>query len=439
MANASTPGYSRQQATLSTTTPASAPSANLGSGPGQIGTGVHVSEIKRVRDGFLDYQVRPQLSQLGYWEEGYEALTSVEAVMMEPGENGLNNMMDRFWDSWQELAKNPTSGAARAATVETAETLTSSFNNIASQLETLQTDLRVKTEFAVNDINSIASQVAALNEQIVPATGAGLNANDLMDQRDLLLDDLARLTNFTALVQTNGSVDISIKGRFLVQESRASQLEARLDNGVLEVGWVGGVDFQPDSGRVAGINAVRDRVDAFYSDLNSMVTTLMDRVNEVHQAGDDLAGNTADIDFFVQGPLVPGDRLVRFIKVNPDIVTDPNLVRASLSGSADGSNARNIYAIRHESLSIAGTETSLQSFYNGITSDLTVDAQQAERMTLNQEVLTAQIVQRRDDVSGVSIDEEMSNMLQFQRAYQAAAKLLSVLDEILSVTVNLGR
>lgn len=207
------------------------------------------------------------------------------------------------------------------------------------------------------------------------------------------------------------------------------------------VGWVGGVDVKSISGRLAGIEAAQSKVASFYADLNTMVGTLKNRVNEVHAEGADLSGGTVEIDFFMTKPDVPDGRLMRFLTVNPAITQNPGLVGAALplSGSADGTNARKIYAVRHETLDFAGASTSINSFYNGIISSLGAHTQQAERMTLNQEVLTAQLIQRREEVAGVSIDEEMSNMIQFQRGYQAAAKLLTVFDEILTTTINLGR
>lgn len=449
IANSSTAGYSRQQAIFQTTTPFNSASANQAAGAGQIGTGVQITEIRRVRDSFLDYQLRPQLSKLGAWDEKYSSLSSVEMIMMEPSETGLSNLFENFWDAWGELGKNPTSGATRAAVLETSATLASTLNGIASQLETVVTDLNVKVDIAVRDMNSISTQVAALNKQIVANVGAGLNPNDLMDERDLLLDNLSELTNFTPIFQPNGSVDVSIKGRYLVQESIATPVEWKVVDGQTRVQWADGVDLGPSTGRLAGIYEVRDWINNdFRGKLNDMANTLMTEVNTLHAAGLPLSEGAGGEDFFVLSPLVPteGDQsqyTLRFITVNQALIDNPSLLRAAGDGGAEtglaqGENAWAISRLRNAAMFNDGT-TSITSFYGGIINSMGVESQQAERMVLNQEALTTQLVGRREEASGVSIDEEMSYMIQFQHGYQAAARLLTTIDEMLQTLINLGR
>lgn len=447
VANSSTAGYSRQQAIFQTTTPFNSASANQAAGAGQIGTGVQITEIRRVRDSFLDFQLRPQLSKLGLWDETSMSLSSVEMIMMEPSETGLSNVFERFWGGWQELAKNPTSGATRAAVLETSATLASSLNSVAIQLETLVTDLNVKVDIAVRDMNSISTQVAALNKQIVANVGAGLNPNDLMDERDLLLDNLSELTNFTPIFQPNGSVDVSIKGRYLVQESRATLVQSKMVDGHVEVQWEDGVDLGPNNGRIAGIYAVREWIDTdFRGKLNDMAVTLMAEVNALHASGLPLGGGVGGEDFFVMSPLVPteGDQsqyTLKFITVNQALVDDPSLIRAAANtgiGLSQGENALAIAGLRSAPIFNDGT-ASIEGYYSGVINSVGVESQQAERMVLNQEALTSQLVGRREEASGVSIDEEMSYMIQFQHGYQAAAKLLTTIDEMLQTLINLGR
>ena len=449
IANSSTEGYSRQQAVFQTTTPFNSASANKAAGAGQIGTGVQIAEIKRVRDSFLDFQLRPQLSKLGYWDEEYMSLSTIEGIMMEPSETGLSNVFDRFWDSWQNLANNPTSDATREAVLGTAGTLAGSLNSIATQLETVVSDLNVKVDIAVRDMNSIATQVAALNKQIVANVGAGLNPNDLMDERDLLLDNLTELTNFTPIFQPNGSVDVSIKGRYLVQESRATSVEAKMVDGHVRVQWADGEDLGPATGRIAGIYEVRDWIDNdLRGKLNDMTVTLMTEVNQLHAAGLPLGEGVGGEDFFVFSPLVPteGDQsqyALGFITVNQTLVDDLSLIRAAADGGVDtglaqGENALAIARLRNAPIFNDGT-TSITAHYSGIINSLGVKSQEAERMTLNQEALSAQLIGRREEASGVSIDEELSYMVQFQHGYQAAARLLTTIDEMLQTLINLGR
>jgi len=444
IANSSTAGYSRQQAIFQTTAPFNSASANKAAGAGQIGTGVQIGEIRRIRDSFLDFQLRPQLSKLGYWDEKSMSLTSVEMIMMEPSETGLSTVFERFWGAWQELAKNPTSGSTRAAVLETSATLASSLNGAAIQLETIVSDLNVKVDIAVRDMNSISTQVAALNKQIVANVGAGLNPNDLMDERDLLLDNLSELTNFTPIFQRNGSVDVSIKGRYLVQESRATQVQSKMVEGHVKVQWADGVDLGPSTGRIAGMYAVRDFIaNDFGGKLKKMATTLMTEINKIHKNGVPLSdGGINTGDFFVLSH-TPTDNVLKFIRVNQELVDNPAYMRAAANlapdtGRSQGENALAIARLRSAPIFNDGT-TSIESYYAGIINSVGVESQQAERMVLNQESLTSQLVGRREEASGVSIDEELSYMIQFQHGYQAAAKLLTTIDEMLQTLINLGR
>lgn len=444
IANSSTQGYSRQQAVFSATAPFMSASANRPGGAGQIGTGVTISEIRRVRDSFLDFQLRPQMSKLGYWDERYQALSQVEMIVMEPGDTGLSTVFERFWGAWQDLSISPTSGAARAGVVETANTLANSLNSLAAQAETLLGDLNVKTRMSVNDVNSISKQIAALNKQIVTNVGAGLNPNDLMDKRDALLDDLAAVIEFTPLIQPNGTVDVAIGGRHLVQESKVTELSVEMQGRHAVPVWSDGKELSLNGGRLSGIDSAKRWVDTdFYGKLNTLVINLAHMMNTLHAAGTPLSGATPpDGEDYVSFFIIPSNtdlRESRFIQVNPNIMNNNGLIRAATLGAglADGTNALAIARLRHAIM--PGSTTSIEGLYGSIVSNLGVESQQAERLLTNQEALTNQLVNRREEAAGVSVDEELANMVQFQHGYQAAARLLSTLDEILTTVINLGR
>ncbi|MBS3872609.1 MAG: flagellar hook-associated protein FlgK [Firmicutes bacterium] len=442
IANASTAGFSRQQAVFHATTPSGAATGNRAAGAGQVGTGVHIAEIRRVRDGFLDFQLRQQLSKQTAWQERHEALSTVEMILMEPSETGLSNVFDRFWGAWQELAKNPTSGAVRAAVVETASTLASSLNSLAAQSEVLLSDLNVKAEIAVVDINSLSSQLAVLNEQIVTNLGAGLNPNDLLDRRDILLDELSKIVDFRALEQPNGAINVAVGGRHLVQESRAIALTSGLVNGEMVATWPDGQRLAFSDGKLAGIAAARTFIATdFLGRLNTLASELHESVNRAHANGRSLdsANPLLGANFF-ELPATATGQEARHIRVDRDIVANHNLLRAAgpaPAGLSDGSNALAIARLRN-ALMPSGT-ASLEGYFAGIVTDLGVETQQAERIMLNQESLMSQLQNRREEAAGVSIDEELAYMVQFQHGYQASARLLATLDEILQTIINLGR
>jgi len=445
IANASTAGFSRQQAVFQATTPSGSATGNRGAGAGMMGTGVHIAEIRRVRDGFLDFQLRQQLSKQSNWQERNEALATVEMIVMEPSDTGLSNVLERFWGSWQELSKNPTSGAVRAAVVETAATLASSLNSLASQSEVILGDLNVKAEIAVVDINALSSQLAVLNEQIVTNLGAGLNPNDLLDRRDVLLDDLARIVDFRALEQPNGAINVAVGGRHLVQESRSVALTSGLEAGEMVASWPDGERLAISDGKLAGITSARSFIaNEFLGRLNTLAVALRDSVNTVHALGQPISTAVPPVgadwkSFFVTHTTATGQE-ARHIRVNPAIVANHGLLRAAApapAGLADGSNALAIARLRN-ALMPSGT-ASLEGHFAGMVTDLGVESQQAERIMLNQESLTNQLQNRREEAAGVSIDEELAYMVQFQHGYQASARLLATMDEILQTIINLGR
>ena len=438
IANASTTGFSRQQAVFSTTTPMSIASINRPAQAGQIGTGVTISEIRRMREGFLDNQIRPQLSKLGEARERHAALNHIEGLLMEPTDSGLSQVFSRFWDAWQELSKNPTSGAARAGVVETSATLAGSLNALAEQIEISLADLSTKTRMSIYDVNAIARQVAGLNRQIIVNTAAGLNPNDLADRRDLLLDNLAETLGFTQLSQINGAIDIVIGGRHLVQGTLYTELT--VDSGGQAV-WPDATPVIFAEGGLAGVSAAQDWLrDVFYSRINTLSINLADLINSTHSAGQSMTipPSALGADFFVI-PAGSTGREARFIQVNPDIAADHALIRAGASGAgrADGSNALAVARQRHAPLLPGGTN--LEGYYNSLVIALGVESQQSSRVFQNQDALVTQLNNRRQEAMGVSIDEEMAAMIQFQHGYAAAARLLDTLDETLEVLINLGR
>ncbi|MBC7336931.1 MAG: flagellar hook-associated protein FlgK, partial [Clostridia bacterium] len=178
---------------METTTPWPVPSVNMPAGAGQIGTGVEVSLIERIRDTFLDRQIRNELATLGLWEQRRDALEQVEVVFMEPGETGLATLLGQFWDSWQELSKYPESMPVRTTVIETAQALAEALRHTYRQLETIRSDLNYLIKLKVDEINTLARQIADLNKQIVTIKAAGMSPNDLLDRRDLLLDELGKI------------------------------------------------------------------------------------------------------------------------------------------------------------------------------------------------------------------------------------------------------
>ncbi len=217
VANANTPGFSRQVVELAASDPYMLPSLAHNPAAGQVGTGVEVASIRRQRDTFLDQQIRYEDADLGYWETVRSTFSQVEVVLNEPSGAGLSQLLGRFWNAWQDLANNPQDAAVRASVVEEGENLATAFNRLSQQLSTIRRDVDAQVRLKVQEINSLATRIAALNVQITRVQGGGTEPSDLLDQRDLLLDQLHRLTGAVVSDARAGSLSIFVGSHPLLQ------------------------------------------------------------------------------------------------------------------------------------------------------------------------------------------------------------------------------
>lgn len=419
VANANTPGYTRQRAEQVAEQPYTIPSLGRPAIAGQMGAGVTVEQIKRIRDVFLDGQIRVETNSLGAWEAQNDALSEIETIFMEPSENGLNTLFSNFWASWQELSKNAENNPLRTNLVQNAVSLASGLNHTYSQLETVRSNLNQLLQIDINDINTKAQQIANLNVQIVNIRAVGDQPNDLMDKRDLLLDELSKLTNFTVTDLGNGSISIDI-GTFNLVDGATQTVTSLPD----PPNWA-----DVTNGALYGINTVLTKLQSYEDALDTLSNTLITNVNALHTAGFDLTG-APGANFF-NGTGAAG------IVVNPVIEANVNMVAAGLNAgvAGDGSNALAIAQLQNTSIAALGN-TTFDNYYKNLIATLGINAQESARMVESQQALVDQLTNRKESISGVSMDEEMTNLIQYQYAYQAAARVVSVLDSLLDTLIN---
>jgi flagellar hook-associated protein 1 FlgK len=439
IANANTEGYTRQRVVLATLPAYPVPSMNHPGGQGwQIGTGVDSQETRRMRDEFLDTQIRRETGTLGQWEQIQDVLEQVEIVFNEPSDTGLSTLMSQFWAAWQELSKYAESSPVRTTVVETANALAEAFNHSAAQLETIKNDIDQTIELKVKEINSLAQQIADLNGQIKNIVTVGDQPNDLLDQRDLLLDRLGKMIDFTVTTSSNGTITITLGGGGnLVEEVDGSTTIHKLKSSGSDVSWVE-EDTQPpltiSNGELFGLQKVKSEVETYLTNLDTLAGELATAVNNEHKKGVDLSG-TGGEDFFVaeDGGLITAAN----IQVNPNIQADVTKIAAATAGGGpgDGSIALAIAQLQHKLIPSLSNAT-FDDYYKNFTAKLGVDAHEAVRMTTNQGVLVDQLTNRKESISGVSLDEEMANMIQYQRAYEAAARMITTLDAMLDKIIN---
>ncbi|MFN2363025.1 MAG: flagellar hook-associated protein FlgK, partial [Halarsenatibacteraceae bacterium] len=309
IANSNTEGYSRQRADLVTNRPYTSPGMNMPTGAGQVGQGVKVDSINRLRDNFIDGQIRRESQAGGYWNKMSEGLNRLELIYNEPSENNLGNSPNEFWSSLQELSNNPQDSSIRSTVRQRAVTLTDTFHSLHQQMSEFKGSMNSDIHSTVDEINSIIERIGDMNKEIVHIKGSDQEPNDLMDRRDLLFDQLNEKVDAQGQEDSRGNLDISIGGVKVVSGSNTNPLEIQEDpnNNYEDTIHYSNIDkeIQVDRGELKGLLEVRDEVvPEQLNELGTIATNMADHFNKIHQTGFDLDGvkgqNFFDIQFEIR-------------------------------------------------------------------------------------------------------------------------------------------
>jgi flagellar hook-associated protein 1 FlgK len=428
VANANTPGYSRQMAELATTPPYTLPGFTRPVGAGQIGTGVTVASIQRARDTFLDIRYRTEYSGQQQAQVAQDALDNVQAVLNDPSSTGLSSQFATFFNSWQDLANDPSDSGTRILVVRNAESLAAAFNGTARQLTAEQQSLNEQVNSQVQQLNGDLTQIADLNRQIVQAEFGGLQANDLRDRRDALIDHVAGMAQITTVENPNGMVDVMLGSRALVQGTNVDSLTttATGPGGMWEVRFASDNALATlNAGSLRGLIDARDvNIPGYLTRLNQVAGDLITAVNGLHTTGygqDNVNGR----------PFFAGTDAAT-IAVDPTIAGNPSLVGVADAPNQPGNNAVALAIAQLRHTMSPTTEAS----YGALVAALGGDAQAAHAQTDHQAAVVGLIDRQRQAVSGVSLDEEAVNTVRYQRAYEAAARVITTVDEMLDKLIN---
>jgi flagellar hook-associated protein 1 FlgK len=415
IANASTVGYTRQRADMAAT-----PALRLWP-DGQVGTGVEVTQYERVRDDFIDVQLRAQTMIQGYHQARQDGLQQVELATNEPGDNGISAQLNKFWSAWQDVSNNPEDVATRQALIQSGAALSNSFQSLHTQLATIDSQTQTDIGLTVTDLNSTVSSIASLDQEIMAQVASGQTpSNDLLDQRDVLLDRLGGVVNMSSTKQPDGSVTVKV-GSFTL-------LSGGVATSVASVASFGNdpTTGQPNltSGKLAGLVDLDTTVQGYQTQLDAVASSLISTVNGLQTSGYTLYGTAATGKPFFSGTGA-GD-----LAVDSGIVADPKLIAASDAANQPG-NGNNAIAIGE----LSGN-ASIDGAYTALITTMGSDSQTAQRNASNATALVDALQNRRDSVSAVSIDEEMTNLLRYQRGYQASARALTAMDDMIDTLIS---
>jgi flagellar hook-associated protein 1 FlgK len=455
IANAQTPGYSRQEAVLQATTP-------VRFSYGSVGTGVSVTTIIRKRDVLLDDSFRSANTQAGDAGMRRDLLSQLESVFGEPNDAGMANALDQFWNAFSDLSAQPSSLAARAVVQQRGRQLGQLFNDYDTQLTTIRGSSLERLGNSVNRINALATQVAELNVRIVGSESSGNTANDLRDARDLKLDELSKLAGTRVVAQPNGSASVLIGNSMLVEGDTATPLSVQFETPnplpatpLTDVPVRIRLGNSPDrlaplAGELAAqVTVLNTEIPNVRGRLDAMASQLVTAVNNLHTTGYTFTGSTipgtAAGNFFDPGS-ASAPVSAATIRLHATIAADPSRIAASGSATAptDNTVAQGLSLLRSTDGTVTwnsptgATETgSFIGFFRGLVTRLGIQTSSATDDASVAEGLTDQAELRRQSISGVNTDEELVNMLRVQQSYQAATKMIKAAEEMLDTLIAL--
>jgi flagellar hook-associated protein 1 FlgK len=431
ISNVNTEGYSRQRAEFG----AYSPDFN---GVHYLGNGVNVLGVERAYDEFLAYQVRAYTSS-SQKQNTFLSFSKQVDELLSSDSTGLDKGMKDLFNAAHEVSNDPTSIAARQSLLSQAELLSNRFNTIDKQLQQIDAQLDNSLATTVDTINEISKGIAKLNETISVLTkSSGAVPNDLLDQRDQLVNRLSGLANLQVVKEDNGAYNVFIgNGQALVVGNSRIELSTINDTSTtpprLAVGYGPSninITSELSGGKIGGILQVRtDVIDATRSELDQLAQAIVTSFNTVQTAGVDLAG-TAGTNIFDPAGTTAGTISV--------IMTDPRLIAASSTtnpGVANNQNALAMAKLQSDKTMSGGTLSFAES-YNKTVSTVATKTMQADVGQQTQAGLLNQVKLRFDSVSGVNLDEEAANLIKFQQSYQAASQIISVSNTVFNALIN---
>lgn len=425
IANANNPNYSRQRVVLATEIPDIRAGAAFGSG-------VKLEEIVRVKSEITESQIRMYNESYSFADKQSSILGQIESLLSEPSELGLSNLMSNFFNTWDELAVNPTSVPLRNNVIQTAQQMATKLENIYSGMSRVKSNLKSEGAELVDELNGLTEQVRVLNKQIYESTASGGGSiNDLLDKRDQLVGELSQLANINVSYDQFNVANISIGGVFAVDRMGSTQFKLTEESGKIKITTEdGAASLTLNGGEIYGITkAYNNQIPDFQSDLDTVATAIFEQVNNIHNSGySNTLPPTTNLNFF-------DSYSSGVLKLNSNLVDNVNMIAISEDGtSGNNSIALAIAKLQDENL-VDGVTISekYSNFVSGLGNDKRVQEQNVE----SYELVLNQLEIQKSETSGVSIDEEMVNVLKYQRSYDASAKLIRVADEILQTILQL--
>jgi len=424
IANVNTLGYTRQRPVFST-----------------LGQSVEIVEIERIYDRFLGAQINEQMHSLGYNEAKEKEVDRVETIFNEVDGGGINELLSKFWSAWEDLSANPSGQAERQSLISISQSLTSMFHSYSDGLLSVQDDANAWVQGLVHQVNNYVSDISDINSKITQTETDDVGSNTLKDKRAELLSGLAEIVDFHYFEDSNGLINAFLSnGMPLVEGIHTWELDVVTENHASNPSFYD-VVFKDDpenvingvitSGNMAGFLEMRDTTIKGYMDsLDNLVASIVDKVNTQHKQGYDMSQSSGE-DLFVATKTK-----AKNIEISAAIIADINKIAASETINGDGGNAVSMSDIEDE-LTMNDGKSTFSGYYSSLVGQIGQDAADAGRNVDHHTTLLNQLTNKREEISGVSIDEEMMTLIMYQTGYNAAAKIVTTTDEMLEVLMSL--
>lgn len=440
IANKSTEGFSRQRVDLSTAPP-------ITEGNVQIGMGAKASGITRTNNPWLEKQIQREQTSMGFQNGRTESLERVEQVYNEQMNKGLNVYLGQFFNAYRELSNNPESLASRTMVREASKQLADDFKRVDGQLTDIQNDIDGQLTTLVDQINQITTEIANLNDKILKVEVLA-NANDERDRRDLLLKQLGEkieiswaegrdgqvsVTAGNTAILVSGSSSINLMAKKTDIRDRTEILYRAADNGSTF-----NLTNQFKGGQIGGLLDVRDNIiDSMKKNVDDLAYNFAKEVNKAHIEGHDSQSRPGVL--FFEMPMT-SEGAAKKMAVNKTILNDVGRIVAGAKPNAPGDNtvANLVSGLQHRQIMRDGTAT-FDDFYNSRVGELGSIVQRARSTQESQKNILVQLSNVRESISGVSLDEETTKMIEMQKMYDASARVIRTADEMLDTILNLKR
>ena len=460
IANVNTPGYSRQQVLLETAPPTTANGFPLG-------TGVRIASITRSYDALLQQQLVNAQTTQGYDTTKSDVLQQIEPSFNEVTNDGLGAAISNFFGAWQDLTLNPSGQAERQSVLTNAQILTDNFHSISKTLNDTITSQNNAIVPLTDSINATLTNIAQLNSQIKTTQMVSGNANELKDQRDQLIQNLSQQMGIKYTENSDGTTDVYVtdnsasptKDYYLVKGSVAGSVNAdttnpnktvvtmtdATNNGTTSNAMdpTAATPFytsDTSGGQLWATLKLRDvTIPNYLTQLNTLASTIATTVNTKQLAGSDLNGSAPP----PGGPPTtaaffdPTKLTAATIAINPAL-TSTSQIAAAANGATTGDNT-NALAIAdlQNQLTMSGNTTTFNSYYDSLVSSVGLDVQSSKNTVAQDNAFTQQLTTLQQSNSGVSLDEELTNLVKYQRSYQASAKLITTATDMMDTVIGL--